>query len=281
VSTEELCASRPTECRFILESTHPQPVLLVNKAEILGSCPAQWLTTMMVARQFHFRAASRVVFNIAYLWPNQVVAFAMGVNVLPEHVTELVIHFKKGHGDRARMLIGNNTEDEDYPEWTEDFALNSALRALQPGECCTIVPTPTPLEGHDFFDLLAYVYANTVVGKTNTRVHRLKLTLVGLDEFDRVRDLEAADDDKFPSRLEERKRLGMNDDPIPRSDWESPPPHGRLRHVPRPRQVARPQVQACRHRQERQAHDVERVLQPAFGEAPRGGGGLVVSYPAL
>jgi hypothetical protein len=169
-------------------------------------------------------AVPRVVINVAYNWPQQLVASHFSVpehmSTVPEGVNEIVFHFQK-FGERARYLLLYD-QPIFYPgaagynltfdvELRGTFTSASTPPVLQPNEYIELVDKMPVRTG--LFNEIAELYASAIGhGKRGTR--SLRLTMVGLEEFDAARDADAADDTAFARIV----------DSLPWADGEVPGP---------------------------------------------------------
>jgi hypothetical protein len=89
-------------------------------------------------------------------------------------------------------MHGDYIFDRRYAQYWEPGYLDAAPK-LFPEDTVRIAPIERPVDGIDLFQHIARLYSDAV----NSGHKNLRLTLVGLDEFDKVRDEEAKGDAKF------------------------------------------------------------------------------------
>jgi hypothetical protein len=195
------------------------------------------------------KGPTRVVINCAYAWchllfASQVVMEQFGVDMhtpsplFPATVQEIVFHFMKiDRGERPRYVrwkaTRNNAGFINGRKIKEHLTVSSPIPTLGANEFLDVfrVKDPTKAEGHqtgmDLFASIADVYTRELIARTEkAKGHAdlpsrpLKLTLVGLDEFDDERDKDAADDDVFEAKI---NQLPWHGTPPPRSAYEYPP----------------------------------------------------------
>jgi hypothetical protein len=153
----------------------------------------------------------RIVFNIAYKWPQQLFASCFDTTCrspsFPASLKELVFHFKKV-GDRPRVFRGKDPESyppspplperEHIPSLSatalrsfhkEAEASPEVMEAVQ-GEQWQLRSTSVNRVRKSLFELIADRFATAI----DRDMHVPKLTIVGLEDFDLHRDADAADD---------------------------------------------------------------------------------------
>jgi hypothetical protein len=124
----------------------------------------------------------RLVYNVAYAWADAIFASTMGITTLPESVKELVIHFKHIPTPRPRYTV---CETVGFGTHKVVGALTATdpVPPLLPNEHLDPIDFPLPFDDMDLFARIAKLYRPG-----------LKLTLVGVDEFDAARDADASGD---------------------------------------------------------------------------------------
>ncbi len=177
----------------------------------------------------------RVVINVSYTWPQQLFASHLGLPnalpTIPEGIEEIVFHFKK-FGDRARYLLLHVEPSIDMGLLNADliyaglinagltfhidvrgtFTSSSPPPVLGPAEY--IAPVIAKPVHKDLFSQIAELYADAV-GKGKRGTRDLRLTMVGLAEFDAARDADAADEVVFARIVDS---LLWDDGVVPRPD---------------------------------------------------------------
>lgn len=148
----------------------------------------------------------RIVFNMSYTWADRVFALDCDRNDrFPDSVKEVVFHFKRAdNSPRPRYqlceipLAHLRPVDHDGScDILKSFTATCPVPTLANGDQhLHIVRTPVPKNGVGLFAHIAEMYANSI-GKGKRKNRALKLTLVGLEEFDAARDEDAAGDAAF------------------------------------------------------------------------------------
>lgn len=141
----------------------------------------------------------RLVLNIAYTWTSQIFASTVGPVVLPKSLKELVFHFKKTGDERPRYMLCKAVEDDEGNhghQCVEALSLDAPIPTLEDGHHLDLVHHLTPGKGIDIFQHIVNICAKRVASGN------LKVTLVGVDEFDAGRDLDAAGDDAFEAMID-------------------------------------------------------------------------------
>ncbi|BEJ13975.1 hypothetical protein CspHIS471_0311490 [Cutaneotrichosporon sp. HIS471] len=159
----------------------PPSVVLQCNCVPSPDTPEHWTGTFNLTPPGRGPATVRLVYNVRYAWADALFVSIMGIETLPETVKELVVHFKFVPGDRPRYFVCEATA----PGSHKIVSAHS-----------TTGPIPE-LKDNEHLDL---VYFPSVIGsslfKNIVKLYRpgLKLTLVGLDEFDEAREADAAGD---------------------------------------------------------------------------------------
>ncbi|BEJ06434.1 hypothetical protein CcaverHIS641_0309560 [Cutaneotrichosporon cavernicola] len=116
-----------------------------------------------------------------YAWADALFVSMMGIETLPESVKELVVHFKFVPGERPRYFLCEATA----PGSHKIVSAHS-----------TTAPIPE-LKDNEHLDLVFFPWLiDSSLFKNIVKLYRpgLKITLVGLDEFDGAREADAAGD---------------------------------------------------------------------------------------
>jgi hypothetical protein len=209
-----------------LKPVKNMPPTLILKCYCIPNALDHWQAVYSLAFTGLVDGPTRLVFNVSYQWADQVFASDMGVDALPKSVTELVIHFKKiDGGERPRYILCRVLHDTDNHERIASFGTTSTVPVLKPDEHLELVYPPEVQAGRSLFERLADLFADAVGrGKVraNKKTRTLKLTLVGLGEFDRARDDDADDDDAFAAVV---PLLPICSRLSPRSVWGHPEYH--------------------------------------------------------
>lgn len=219
------CAAGSVEATLEFASMRGDPVTLrtwhtadLNNFDILPAniifqmfCTAQenseWFGTLWFLQDTFPNGPKQVVINVAYNWPNQLFASVINLKSLPPSVKEVVFHFKKvGSKERPRYMLSqaafsssDSEEDESY--WVDSDEDDSEIDDIE-------------FEGGDdseedsvgIFDFLGFVGPvshQSSEWSMGEHDRSLRLTLVGLDEFDEERDKGAEGDAEFAEVMEQ------------------------------------------------------------------------------
>jgi hypothetical protein len=184
----------------------------------------------------------RVVFNIAYLWPQRLYASDICRNALPflASAKEVVFHFKKV-GERIRAMYNPNGDVNPPSGEIDVFSYRSkpltaeGLRSFQVAAAASpeaalqaqhdtwFLVCYAPLPKKSLFEQIVDLFAAVV--KAGGQVP--KLTMVGLEEFDLHRDVDAAND----AIIDDFVTSGLAAGRFPLHK-QIPPPRGAYTHPP-------------------------------------------------
>lgn len=182
----------------------PLPSTVVIKTTCSPTQPADW--EALYSFTFHAipDGPKRVVINCEYIWADLLFACDVGFKALPSSVTEFVIHFK--HVDngvkRPRYAICEGDHNiHDAHTVVAVRSMSDPLPYVTEDQHLDVITVPVPCGGISVVDRIAKVYAKTIGKGKQKRPRNLKLTIVGLDEFDEARDADAAEDEHFAASI--------------------------------------------------------------------------------
>jgi hypothetical protein len=188
------------------------PPTLVLKSALTPRCNEEWGSAFNIGPPTIPEEIETIVFNITYTWAAQMSAAnftnALHKQDLPESVKHMVFHFKHDGRERPRIARFKIVPGSLIPGIAELYPA-TVIPVLAPGQWLGIMASkmgPNP----SFSEQIMELYTNAIAkGKGCNRA--LKLTVVGLDEFDDVLKADAAGDKVLEAA-------------IPKLPWPGAPP---------------------------------------------------------
>lgn len=176
----------------------PPTIIFRFRCVPLPNFLGMWNGAYILQAQGLAEGPKTLVFNIAYSWPHRLFCSILLMDELPLSVNEIVIHLKKYPQDRPRFLLYKHLWGDIYhpikaltlQDRPPMPSIDENIHYLSYGELTGV---------GSLFEQLAAKFADAI-GRGTPQVGRpnrhLKLTLVGVDEFDSARDRDSAEDDE-------------------------------------------------------------------------------------
>ncbi|BEI83103.1 hypothetical protein CcaverHIS002_0309710 [Cutaneotrichosporon cavernicola] len=181
LTSGRVCTLRAYNNTDISQLKVPPSVVLKCNCVPSPDTPEHWTGTFNLTPPGRVPATVRLVYNVKYAWADALFVSMMGIETLPESVKELVVHFKFVPGERPRYFLCEATA----PGSHKIVSAHS-----------TTAPIPE-LKDNEHLDLVFFPWLiDSSLFKNIVKLYRpgLKITLVGLDEFDGAREADAAGD---------------------------------------------------------------------------------------
>lgn len=195
------------------------PPTVIFKASLFPRphSPTDWTYTYSLLPHGILAGPERLVINITYAWTAQLFSTIVGNVTLPDSLKEIVFHFKKVGPERPRYMLCQDVHDDESNhghQCVQALSLGDPVPTLEADQHLDLVHQILPRGGTDLFQHIANLCAKRVASGN------LKVTLVGVDEFDAARDADAAGDDAFQAVI---GQLPWDHPVHPRKAYAHPP----------------------------------------------------------